>query len=257
MQEDVFVHQYLERLKLHDHLQPDLTTLRMIQKQHLLNIPFENLDIMADQKIEFAVEKLWMKIVEHKRGGICYELNGLLLHLLRHIGFDVKYIAAQVLADGNEFDHVLLLVLVNGERWLVDAGFGDHFLEPVKLAPGTVQTDLNGDFKIVESGKGRYQLLKSAKGSAYSLEYTFTLQERKLEDFMERCLYFETSPDSRFRNNRLCSLERENGRVSLKDDKLILTEDGIRTEQSIETEQEFLSSLRNVFGIALKGEDFP
>ncbi|WP_169744889.1 arylamine N-acetyltransferase [Paenibacillus durus] len=75
------------------------------------------------------------------------------------------------------------------------------------------------------------------------------MQERSLDDFKERCLYFETSSDSRFRTNRLCSLERENGRISLKDDKLILTVDGIRIEKRIETEQEFRSSLRKVFGI--------
>ncbi|QWU17006.1 N-acetyltransferase [Paenibacillus sophorae] len=160
MKKDVFVHPYLERLKLHDNLLPDISTLRRIHKQHLLNIPFENLDIIADKRIEFDVKKMWMKIVEQKRGGICYELNGLLFHL------------------------------------------------PV--------------------------------------EYSFTLQERSLDDFKERCLYFETSPDSRFRKNRLCSLERENGRISLKDDKLILTVDGIRTEKSIETEQEFLSNLLSI-----------
>ncbi|WP_052410057.1 arylamine N-acetyltransferase family protein [Paenibacillus durus] len=181
MQKDVFVfvHPYQERLKLHDHLLPDISTLRRIHKQHLFNLPFENLDIMAGKRIEFDVKKLWMKIVEQKRGGICYELNGLLYHLLMHLGFEVKYIAAQVLEDGNEFDHVLLLVRIKEESWLVDVGFGDHFLEPVKFVLDTIQTDLNGYFKIVESGSGTYQLLKSSNGLEYSVGIYVFLARKK------------------------------------------------------------------------------
>ncbi|WP_410769929.1 arylamine N-acetyltransferase family protein [Fontibacillus sp. BL9] len=251
MRQEEFVNKYLNRLKLQHPLPPVLDTLQKIQKHHLLNIPFENLDIMNGTSIDLRTDQLWVKVVEHHRGGICYELNGLLFHLLREIGFDVRYISAQVLEDGDRFDHVLLLVSLEEDRWLVDVGFGNHAFEPLKLVVGVVQTDLNGQFRIMMTGQDTYQIFKQASGKQDSLEYTFSLEERKLEDFRERCLYFETSPGSRFRKNRVCSLERENGRISLTDDKLILTENGIKTDKDITTEQEFDRHLSELFGIVL------
>ena len=100
MNRDLFIQKYLERMKLHENILPDIDTFKRIHKQHLLNIPFENLNIFDNKRIEFDIEKMWVKIVEQKRGGICYELNGLLFHLLKYIGFDVKYISAKVLEDG-------------------------------------------------------------------------------------------------------------------------------------------------------------
>lgn len=251
MNKDIFVQKYLERIKLYDNVLPDIDTLKKIQRQHLLNIPFENLNIINNNKIEFDIKKIWDKIVEQNRGGICYELNGLLFHLLKYIGFEVRYISAKVLEDGNEFDHILIIVLINSDYWLVDVGFGDNFLEPIKLEADIVQTDLKGYFKIVEVENDTYKLLKSLDSSEYLPEYTFTLQERSLDDFKERCYYFETSPESRFRKNGICSLEKKNGRISLKDDKLIISEDGNRVEKKIQNEVEFLGYLKQIFNIVL------
>lgn len=252
MNRDIFVQKYLERIKLQGNVLADLDTLKKIHKQHLLNIPFENLNIMDNKKIEFDIEKMWTKIVEEQRGGICYELNGLLFHLLALIGFEVKYISAKVLDDGNEFDHVLIIAQINSDGFLVDVGFGDGFLEPIKFEVDIVQKDLKGYFKIIEVEEECYQLLKSEDGSEYSPEYTFSLKERSLDDFKERCFDFETSPDSRFRRNRLCSLENESGRVSLKDNKLIITENGKRMEKEIQNLNEYQIHLKQTFNIVIK-----
>lgn len=146
---------------------------------------------------------------------------------------------------------LLIVVFINSDRWLIDVGFGDNFLEPLKLEENIVQKDIKGHYKITRVENDKYQLLKSLDGLAYSLEYTFTLKERNLNDFRERCLYFETSPDSRFRRNRMCSLEKENGRVSLKDDKLIITENGKRVEKKVKNEGEFLSHLKEIFNMII------
>lgn len=249
MYRDLFIKKYFERIKLTTEVLPNIDTLKCIQRQHLLNIPFENLDIINNKSIEFDIEKLSMKILEQNRGGICYELNGLLLQLLNAIGFDAKYIAAKVLEDGNEFDHVLILVFINSDRWLVDVGFGDNFLEPIKFEENVIQKDPNGDYKIIKVEDDKYQLQRSMNRCNYSIEYTFSLEERALVDFKERCCYFETSIDSRFRKNRMCSLERLNGRVSLSDNKLTITEDGKRVEKEVKNELEFENYLRRIFNM--------
>jgi N-hydroxyarylamine O-acetyltransferase len=251
LDKDLFIEKYVERLKLKTNPMPDLETLKHIHRQHLLNIPFENLDIINNKRIVLDLDYLSNKILEENRGGICYELNGLLFHFLKLIGFEVEYISGRVLEDGNEFDHVMILLSIKTDKWLVDVGFGDNFLEPIKFEENTIQVDLKGSFKIIKVEDDKYQLLKSLDGLEYSMAYTFTLQERSLYDFKERCTYFETSPDSRFRRNSMCSLEKEKGRISLKEDKLIITEQGKREERKVNSESEFLCYLKDIFNITL------
>ncbi|WP_438431492.1 arylamine N-acetyltransferase [Gorillibacterium sp. sgz500922] len=252
MERDRFVEGYLDRLRFTDPPAPDAETLRMLHRRHLLHLPFENLDIMDGRRIELNEDALWDKLIARRRGGICYELNGLFCLLLRHLGFEADYLAAQVMEDGTEFDHVLLLVQADGEQYLADVGFGDHFLEPLRFQPDLVQRDANGDFRLLLDGDGRCSLHKAGNGSEWNLEYAFRLQSRYLEEYRERCLAFETAADSRFRRTRLCSLERDKGRISLTEKKLIVTEKGERTETLLDSEEAYRSALWAYFGIRLQ-----
>ena len=105
---------YLERINYHGSLVPSAETLRELQLAHLLSVPFENLSIHANQPIVLADDALFTKIVERRRGGFCYECNGLFASLLRALGFEVKMLAAEVANDagvfGPPFDHMTLMV---------------------------------------------------------------------------------------------------------------------------------------------------
>jgi N-hydroxyarylamine O-acetyltransferase len=76
----------------------------------MFQVPFENLDIARERPIRLTEEALWDKIVVQKRGGFCYELNGLFAWLLRQSGFDVSYLNARVYNGqgqlGIDFDHL-------------------------------------------------------------------------------------------------------------------------------------------------------
>lgn len=248
---DSFTHLYMQRLQLAGSFAPDESSLRQIHKHHLLQIPFENLDIMNGRRLVLEEQKLWEKIVRHKRGGICYELNGLLGDLLRRLGYQADLLAAQVMEEnGDPFDHALLLVCCGEDRWLADVGFGDHFLEPLQLVENEVQRDRNGWFRLEQAAGEEYRLWRSRDGHEYTLEYTFTLRPRQLEEFQERCGYYELSPDSRFRRNRLCSLETETGRITLTEEKLVVTDAEGRQEWPVTDGAEYERLLRERFGIA-------
>ncbi len=81
------VAKYLKRLNVKKEVQADLASLAYLQNQHLLTVPFENLDVMNKVYIPLAVDTFYQKIVENQRGGFCYELNGLFQWLLNQLGF--------------------------------------------------------------------------------------------------------------------------------------------------------------------------
>lgn len=87
---------YLERINYRGLLAPTAETLRCLQVAHLLTVPFENLSIHRKEPIVLETEALFGKIVERRRGGFCYEANGLFAALLSNLGFEVKMLAAEV-----------------------------------------------------------------------------------------------------------------------------------------------------------------
>src|SRR5262245_13661791 len=125
---------YLKRINYNRSLAPSAETLRQLQLTHLRTVPFENLSIHAHEPIVLDDEALFDKIVGRRRGGFCYEVNGLFAALLRALGFDVTMLSAEVANDSGDFtqpfDHMTLLIKLE-QRWLADVGFGDSFLEPL------------------------------------------------------------------------------------------------------------------------------
>ncbi len=101
-------------------------------------MPFENLDIVARTPISLDLEAIHEKVVTRRRGGFCYELNGLFAWLLEQLGYDVTRLSARTVEGidgelGPEFDHLVLQVDL-AEPWLADVGFGDTFRTPLPLA---------------------------------------------------------------------------------------------------------------------------
>src|SRR5215204_4139344 len=146
---------YLERINYSGPLEPTAETLRRLQLAHLLAVPFENLSIRAGEPIVLDDEALFDKVVARRRGGFCYELNGLFAALLRALGFEVEMLSAAVWGDargfGREFDHMALLVKLE-ERWLADVGFGESFVEPLRLDERGEQAQGARAFRIDREG---------------------------------------------------------------------------------------------------------
>ena len=133
---------------------------------------------------------------------------------------------------------------------MIDVGFGDNFLTPLKFETDIIQKDDAGFFKIIKEGD-RYKLKRSSDGKNFKDEYLFSVQEEKLSNFNERCTYQQTSPESHFTQKRICSKATENGRITLSDLRIIINEKGIKSEIQLKDENEFLESLKKYFEIVL------
>jgi N-hydroxyarylamine O-acetyltransferase len=233
-----------------DRPSPDL--LRSLHRAHLFTVPFENLDIHLGRKIVCDEDRILHKIVNEHRGGFCYELNGAFAALLRALGFRVTLLSGRVAReDGNygpEFDHLTLRVDLD-EPWLADVGFGEGFVEPLRLGPGLEQAQSGRIYRLTRIDDG-FVLEVMAEGR-WKKEYAFTLQPRGLSDFAGMCHYHQTSPDSHFTRQRICSLATPEGRITLSDEKLIETRAGTRQERLLSGDQEWRAKLREVFGVVL------
>lgn len=255
---------YLERINYplnHDRpLAPDAETLRELQVAHLLTVPFENLSIHAGQPIVLDDEALFTKIVTNRRGGFCYEANGLFAGLLRALGFNVAMLAAEVANAagefGPEFDHLTLLVSLE-QRWLVDVGFGDSFLEPLLLEALGEQVQGGRAYRILSQG-AHLVLMQRDVSEEWKAQYRFTLQTHNYADYAEMCRYHQTSPESHFTKSRICSRATEEGRITLSDMRLITTSRSgahqahqARQERTVSSEAEYATILREQFGIVM------
>jgi N-hydroxyarylamine O-acetyltransferase len=245
---------YLERIDYRGPLAPTAETLRRLHVAHLLTVPFENLSIHAGEPIVLEDEPLYAKIVQRRRGGFCYELNGLFAALLRELGFHVEMLSARVAnregVFGPEFDHMALLVTL-GERWLADVGFGDSFVEPLLVDERAEQTQGASAFRIEEDGDGLVLLRRDA-GGAWEPQYRFSLEPHAYADYAEMCRFHQTSPDSHFTRQRLCSRLTDGGRLTLSGTRLIQTVGGERLEQELASEAEYVAALGEHFGVSLQ-----
>ncbi len=246
---------YLDRIDYHGSLAPTAETLRELQVAHLLAVPFENLSIHAGQPIALDDDALFEKIVRRRRGGFCYEANGLFAALLRASGFDVTMLSAGVANPeggfGPDFDHMALMVAL-GERWLVDVGFGDSFREPLLIDKRDEQRQGERDYRI--DSDGAYLILMqrdNGAGGEWKAQYRFTLQPYEYSDYEEMCRYHQTSPQSHFTQGRICSRATTDGRVTLSEMRLIITRNGERQERALTNEEEYAATLREYFGITL------
>jgi N-hydroxyarylamine O-acetyltransferase len=243
---------YLERIGLdRGDLSLNAVSLRRLQRSHLLAVPFENLDIHWNRPILVDTGRFYEKIVEQKRGGFCYELNGLFNELLRSLGFITRLISARVFngkIHGPEYDHAAIIVTIGEEEYLADVGFGDFTAEPLRLVPDIEQLDATGKF-VIRRFDGEYLEVAKRDGDTWKSQYIFKDLARNLSEFTEMCDFQQYSPDSHFTKGKLCSIMTPTGRKSLTDTKFIMTGLNGRIERNVNSDAEFERLLESEFEI--------
>lgn len=247
--DDATVRRYLERIGAPMPVAPTLDALRDLHRRHLETVPFENLSIHLDEPLSLDEAALVDKVVDRRRGGFCYELNGLFAALLRALGFDVTLLAASVItAEGTvtpPFDHLVLMVRL-GERYLADVGFGAHAIYPLRLDWPEPQQDPGGEFLVVDAPHGDVDVLTNGVPQC-----RIEMRPRSLTDFERSCWWQENSPRSSFRDVPRCSRATTGGRITIMNDRLVETVGQDRTETPLATDEQILAAYRQHFGFTL------
>jgi N-hydroxyarylamine O-acetyltransferase len=254
---------YAERIGFLGEFRVDFATLSAIQFGQSTHIPFENLDILRKIPVSIDTSDLERKLVIHRRGGYCFEQNGLLLAVLQQIGFVARPHAARV-RIGNERTylpprtHLFVQVDLDGKTWIVDSGVGSMSLtSPVQFVEDVEQETLHEPRRIVrEDGVYFHQVLVNGE---WEDAYEFSGEQMPMIDREVSNWWTSTSPKAKFSQNMMASLARPNGeRYGLYNGIFIHRHDGVVLRKvEIENDEQLIFVLKEEFGLEFEaGTDF-
>lgn len=242
---------YLKRIKLAGILNPTIENLERLHLAHLINVPYENFDILSGIPFNLDESSLFQKIVLNHRGGYCYELNILFAKLLSELGFQNNLLSASIIGEdgtrGPEFDHPIILVTLH-KRFLADVGNAKWFHLPICLDDLDYQVQGNNTYRV-ENKDDVFTLLERNANGFDMPQYEFSLKPRMGMEFSEICQFKWTSSESKFTKDYICSrLISPQTRVMLNSKKLITVENGQRHEQILNDTKHFSILLSHYFG---------
>jgi len=253
---------YLERIGLSKIPAPDEEGLQKVHAGQAFSIPFENLDIHLGRAISLNPGTLASKLIDGRRGGYCFELNGILTLALKSLDFSVRPLLARVFYGREKFGartHQVLIVTIFGRKWLADCGFGGPgFRLPIPIAPDQIQEQYGDRFRLRQESKWGMVVQKEINGVFADL-YAFNEDEQTTDEDIEMANHFtSTWPSSLFRLHRMCSLHKPWGRITLSDMEITIYRGGISEKTALPTGHQYLEAIEEHFGIRLNAayEDF-
>ena len=244
---------YLIRIEYQGPATPSVEALRGLHRAHVMTVPFENLNIHLGRPVSLDPSDLFRKIVVERRGGYCFELNGLFALLLEDIGFTVTRLAARVLYGMEGMrprSHQLLLVHLGEERWLADVGFGGQGLrEPFPFMAGLEQRQGPDQFRLATDERKESVLQWHMEETWVDL-YSFALDPWLPVDYSFANYYHSHSPDSLFTQQRICTMPTPEGRTSLIDNVLKVRGRDGKQERHV-ADEEYKQLLQQHFGLII------
>ena len=233
---------------------PTLATLRALSAAHTQAIPFENLDVLLGRGISLEPAAIVKKLIQDRRGGYCFEQNGLLLLVLGELGFRAAPLSARV-RWGHPRDftpprtHLFIRAELEGESWLVDVGVGGLSLtSPIRLVPDEEQLTMHEPRRIVREGSRWFHQVRL--GSDWQDVCEFTLEEMPPIDRELGNWFTSAHPRSHFRSHVFVARATPDGRVSLFDrDFTIRDRTGHADTRKLASPHELLAVLSERFGL--------
>ncbi|HEX4474144.1 MAG TPA: arylamine N-acetyltransferase [Polyangiaceae bacterium] len=244
---------YAERIRYAGPLEPTLSVLHALTAAHAEAIPFENLDVLLGRPIDLADEGLFDKLVRRRRGGYCFEQNGLFLRVLEAIGFSVTPLSARVRLDRPRDylpprTHVFLRVVLDGESWLTDVGVGGVSLTAaIRLDADGEQATPHESRRIVREDHRWFH--QARFGTDWVDVYEFTREPMPPIDREVANWFTSAHPASHFKNRLIAARAGRDGRrfTLLNDQFKVRERDGRAVSQTIATAAELLAVLAEQF----------
>ena len=251
---------YLKRIAYSGSLNVSVETLRGLHSAHVFHIPFENLNIHLGKPISLEPDAIFDKLVRNRRGGYCYEMNGLFSSMLIALGFDVTRLQGRIMFGVTEVrprSHQISLVKIEGQDWIADVGYGGRgLLEPIQLIPGVEVRQYTEAFRLIEDPFYGYILQSVIEGEWQNL-VGFTLEPQHPVDYRFPNYWNSTSPDSNFVKHRTVALATLEGRKILTDMQLKIRRNADVTTETLADMDAYRQALTDHFGLIIEDDFLP
>lgn len=248
---------YCSRIGYSGSLDDSLETLGHLIEHHLSAIPFENIDVLLGRPVDISPAAIEEKLVERRRGGYCFEHNGLFKRVLSALGFEVENLSARVSWGRHENDpprprtHMALRVTIEGEPWLVDVGFGGSVpVRPLRLGQDGAQPTRHETFRLVRQRDA--VVLELQAGEVWRALYELSEVPLLDVDYEPLNWFTSTHPASPFKQHLMIALATPEARLSLMDSRLTIRHrDGSHEQRGLNL-GELEATLAGTFGLAVE-----
>lgn len=237
----------------------DIGTVSELMRRQLFTVPFENLDVQAGKIVSLVPEAIVEKIVGRRRGGYCYEVNGLFAMALEALGINYQFVAARPMLCPvkRPKTHMAIVASIDGEKWLCDLGFGSYGIRaPMRLDADQVEIRQDEDIFVLKKEGDAGYLLQALVDGVWVNQYAFDLSPQEWIDFAPANYLNSTHPDAVFVQRLLVVLHTPDGRSILCGDSLKIIERGrVKTQTVARHERD--SVLTSIFGLPGMNDDRP
>ncbi len=244
---------YLNRIGLNETVSATETSLADLHRAQTFSIPFENFDIHLGRGISLASQHLFNKLVNHQRGGYCFELNGLFGMALDAFGFERRPLLARVhlREEVTSRAHQLNLIHLDGQDWIADPGSGAVQLRaPMPLERDRIDTQDGLKFRMIDGGEFG-TMLQFLDNEVWKDWYSFDMEHVWPIDIEIGNYFTSTHPDVFFTTSRVAVRTIPLGKITLMDFCLCEFSNGEETETILEPGPAYLKSLETKFGIVI------
>jgi N-hydroxyarylamine O-acetyltransferase len=233
---------YFDRIGYGGPATPTQAVLAALQKLHPATIAFEGVDVFLGRPVDISAAAVERKLIGRKRGGYCFEQNGLFRRVLLALGFDVTSLIGRVMwrdapdAPLRPRTHMALKVRIRGDDWLADVGFGGSTLTaPLLWMYDTSQRTPHASYRLVRYGGDTALEQETEEDGAkiWRRAYSMSPDPQIEADYEPANWFTSTHPDSWFRHNLVCALSPEGRRLNLFNNRLTVRPSNAEPEQHI------------------------
>lgn len=254
MYTDEQIKTYFDRINYHGGMGRSVGNLTAMHRLHLLYIPYENLDLLNDVPLSLAEEDLYDKIITKRRGGYCFELQGVFCHLLKSLGYSVAQYAGRFMDEPWHIQmrrHRILVVSLNWKRYVCDVGVRSESPRvPLELVENRVQSDSISEYRYEKDSFYGWVLMQKERNKDWKPLIGFTEEPQIDDDFIMPSFYCEKHPDSTFNKFMKISIFTDNSNNTIVGNVFSVYSDAIVKERyKIKSNEEAMNILAVVFGI--------
>lgn len=224
---------YLARLGIAAR-EPSPEALAELHEAHVRTYTFDNIDVLLGRHPGVSLDELQQKFVVRGRGGYCFEHSTILAAALERLGYEVRRHLGRVgdpdAGAQQGRTHMVVEVVLDGQRLLCDPGFGMSLLRPIPMVDGAEDDYLPGwRHRLRRTDAGDWALLR-LRDQGWEVAHTTDELEVKPVDVVIGHHYTSTFPGSHFSTGLILTKHLPGRHVTVTHESLTIRTPGQPTE---------------------------